>query len=143
MGFRTLVRAGVVATLTTYSTANPTLLRKVWTGRPGSLSIGELPCAWIDAVDAERIPHANGIRQSQLVARVTFADVVPDGPEAEARSDILIDAILDALTADYHSAGGNSITEPRAYAERLVSEGPVPYLAVDIEVLAYVAEGRA
>lgn len=142
MSFRTDTRAGVVGTLNTYATANPTVLRSVRTARPASLSTGELPCAWIESIDATRIGHSMQIRQTELLVTVTLADVVPDSQEQVIRADILVDALEDALTADYHSSSGYAITEPIGYSQRLVDEGGIPYAATDYSIRAYIGEGR-
>lgn len=140
--YRTLARAGVYSVLTAYAAANPTLLRGTTTARPASLSTGELPCAWIDAVNAAAVRHFNSIRQQDLEVIVTLADVVPDSQEEEARADVLIDALMDAFTAGYHTVDGFSIAEVRSYTSRLIEEGAVPYAAVDFSVIVNTAEGR-
>lgn len=142
MSFRTDVRAGVMSTLNTYAAANPSVLRGVHRARPASLSAGELPCAWIEAIDSPSIVHSMQIRQTNLIVTVTLADVVPDSDEQAVRADTLVDGLEDALTADFHSASGNAITEPTGYAQRLVTEGPVPYAATDYYLRAYIGEGR-
>lgn len=142
MSFRTDVRAGVMSTLNTYAAAHSSALRGVYTARPPSLSTGELPCAWIDSIDAPRISHFQGIRQTELLVSVVLADVVPDSAEQAIRADALVDGLEDALTADFHSAGGRTITEPISYRQLLVDEGAVPYAATEYSIRAYIAEGR-
>lgn len=140
MSFRTLVRAGVVTTLNAYKTANPTQLRRVGTARPASME--ELPCAWVDSIDARRIDHYSGLRQTELLVSVVLADNIVDSEEEIIRADALVDGLEDALTAAYHSASGESIVEPIGYRQLLITEGPVPYAATEYQLRATLAEGR-
>jgi len=139
MGYRTDLRAALVSTLQTFATANPTELIRVYTARPEALN--ELPCAYVDSINAV-VAYFPGVRQQHLVATVTLADKVPDGPEAEARMDVLADALLDTFTAAYHMVDGYSITQATGYTERLVQDATVPYLGLDYVIDLDIGQGR-
>lgn len=144
--FRENVRAGISGTLTSWKTANPTLLRKVWQVRPESFTLGDLPCAVIGTM-SESITTMNGIRQRQLDGfTVELVDRTPDNLEAAARMDVLVDALLDYLTAAYHSASGTSIVEPIGVSDGgsgAIGEGQnVFWYSNLISFRGYVAEGR-
>lgn len=144
--FREDVRAGINATLAAWRTANPKLLRKVWQARPDSFTLGDLPCAVIGNL-TETIQTQNGIRQRMMTGfSVELVDRSPENIEAALRLDLLVDALLDYITAAYHMASGTSIVEPIGVLDGnigLISEGPNVYWVSSILTFrAYVAEGR-
>lgn len=143
--FREDVHNGIVTTLTAFKTANPTLLRQVWHARPGSYTLGELPAAVIGNL-TETIATANGIRQRMFTGfTVELVDRAPDSQEADDRMNVLIDALLDYLTAAYHMASGTSIVEPIGVTDgdSGISEATNLYWYSNVITFrAYVAEGR-
>lgn len=143
--FREDARAGISATLSAWQAANPTLLRKVWQVRPESFTLGDLPCAVLGNF-SETITTMNGIRQRVLDGfTVELVDRTPDNAEAAARMDVLVDAMLDYLTAAYHAASGTSILEPIGVSDggSGVSEATnLSWYANLITFRGYVAEGR-
>ena len=88
----------------------------------------------------------NGIRQRQMDGfTVTLVDRAPDSAEADDRMNLLIDAMLDYLTAAYHSASGTSIVEPIAVNDGDIGISEATNLSWFSNVItfrAYVAEGR-
>lgn len=144
--FRTQVQNGLKDLLDDFQEANPTLLRAVWTARPASFSVGELPCAYIDRFN-ESATHANGIRQRRISPTVTLVDVAPDSQEAESRMTLLVDALWDVFTAGFHSASATSILTPTSVVDDDtgdVEEGGVHYVSnTFVFAETYVAEGRS
>lgn len=143
MSFRTDTRAGVMTVLNAYKTANagtPAQLRRVNTARPASQE--ELPCAWIDSIDATQIRHYQGLRFDDLLVSVVLADNIVDSTEEVIRADALVDALEDALTAGYHAINGQSILEPISYRQTLITEGPVNYAGTEFLLRATQAVGR-
>jgi hypothetical protein len=148
--FRERVRAGMATTLGLFKIANPTLLRKVWSVRPDSYTLGDLPCIAIGDL-TETIGDGagpfQGIRQRKMTGfTVSIVDRTPDNTEAANRSDILVDALMDYLTDAYHMAGGTSLVTPLG-----VEDGPsgsvseAPNLSWYSQVLIFeatIAEGR-
>jgi hypothetical protein len=144
--FRQDVHAGIVTTLGTFRTANPTLLRKVWHARPGSFTLGELPCAVLGSM-TESITTMNGIRQRRMDGfTIEIVDRSPDNEEADDRMNALIDALMDYVTGAYHMASGTSIVEPIGVTDGdtgAISEGSnVFWYSNVIGFRAYVMEGR-
>jgi hypothetical protein len=144
--FRQDVQAGIMTTLGAFKTANPTLLRKVWPVRPGSFTLGDLPCAVVGNL-TESIATENGIRQRRMESfTVEIVDRVPDNAEALVRMNLLVDAMLDYITAGYHMASGTSIVEPIGVQDGdsgALGEGTNVYWFSNlITFRAYVAEGR-
>ena len=92
------VAAGLLSILNTYRTANPSLLRKAWGARPGS--IGDVPAAWVSIGD-ETILHTNQTRQRTFSPSVTVVDTFADNEQTAARLDILTDGLVDAFTAGF------------------------------------------
>lgn len=143
--FRQQVHAGIVSTLTAFKAANPTLLRQVWHARPSSFTLGELPCAVLGNL-TETISTSQGIRQRQFTGfTVELVDRSPDNMESDDRMNQLVDAMLDYLTAAYHTASGTSIVEPIGVADGDrgdIAESAAHWFSNVITFRAYVAEGR-
>lgn len=143
--FREDVRSGIVSTLRAFQAANPDLVRQVWPVRSQNVVLGDFPALTVGDL-TESIATSNGVRQRLMDGfSVTLTDVVPDSLEASNRGDLLVDAILDWLTAAYHMASPTSIVEPVG-----VSDGEGPYSGGQnvelydqvIRFRAYVMEGR-
>ncbi len=83
--------AALVAILQDEQTANPTLLRKVYSSRPGSF--GETPAAYVGARH-ETITHDAGTRTRQF-GNLTF--VVVDSYRDNAQTGDLLDELVDNL----------------------------------------------
>jgi hypothetical protein len=143
--FRQDVHAGILSTLTLFRTANPTLLRAIWHARPASYTLGELPAAVLGDF-TESIAVRNGVRQRQMDGfTVTLVDRAPDAQEADDRMNALIDALMDYITAAYHSASGTSIVEPIGVSDGDVGISEATNLSWYSNVItfrAYVMEGR-
>ena len=138
--FREQLVTGIYATLNNFALANPTLLRRVWKARPGSFA-GELPLAYIGSRDATWI-YSAGVRQWHATPSVVVVDAVPDGPEAEARMDVLIDGLIDAFTRDYHGVSGTSILQANGVTELDMSDSGTHLLGEQIQLTGDIAEGR-
>lgn len=102
--FRSDIVAAIRAVLVARQAASPTLLRAVFTSRPGAF--GETPLAYIGGRD-ERITFAGQTRTrtfSGLTAVVV--DSLPDASEEADRMDDLIDLLVDDFTAAVRVGGG-------------------------------------
>jgi hypothetical protein len=107
--FRQDIHSAIVATLLAWKAANPTLLRAVWHARPASFTLGELPCAVLGDM-TETITTMNGVRQRQMTGfTVMLVDRSPDSQEADDRMNLLVDALMDYLSANVHMA--SALTE--------------------------------
>lgn len=144
--FRSDIHAGLIATLAAFRAANPTILRKIWHARPASYTLGELPCAVVGNL-TESITTLNGIRQRRMDGfTVEIVDRAPDSQEADDRMNLLVDAIMDHLTAGYHMASPKSIVEPIGVTDgdAGITEGTnLAWYSNVIVFRAYIAEGRA
>jgi hypothetical protein len=137
--FRVDVVTGIVSTLNTYKSSNPTLLRDVHTARPAH--IGETPVAWLGNRNETEV-HTTGLRDRVISVDVVVADVVPDNEQAAGRMDILWDALADAFTAAPHLVSSSSVAEVTTIAEGEVDYGGVPYRVLIFTVQAIKSEGR-
>ncbi|MEO8549312.1 MAG: hypothetical protein ABI678_05050 [Kofleriaceae bacterium] len=104
----TTARVDVVASLRTVllarQTASPTLLRAVYSARPGSFP--ETPCAYIGNRD-ERIQFTAQTRTRTFAGlTVTIVDTLIDAVETEDRMDILIDLLVADFTTARNLVGG-------------------------------------
>jgi hypothetical protein len=144
--FRQNVRAGITTTLGLFKAANPTLLRKIWRVRPESFTLGDLPAMTVGNL-TESIATTNGVRQRQMDGfTVEITDNVADNTETSNRGDLLVDAIMDFLTANYHMASGTSIVEPIGVTDGesgAVGEGQnLFWYSQILSFRAFVMEGR-
>lgn len=141
--FRQNAVAGILATLTAFRAANPTLLLGIAGARPKSPIQLDLPGAYVDSAN-ETISFGGGIRTRTLSGlSVVVLIPVSDNNEASTFSDLLIDGLVDAFTAAYHSADGSSLTLPTTVTEEAVDEGGAHVLGQRITFgTTFKAEGR-
>ena len=101
--FRTDTVTGIEAVLTTFRTANPTLLLGVHRARPESFP--DLPAAYISN-RPESITHDSGTRTRTMQPSVVVVRRITDNEEAMAAFDTLVDLLVDAFTAVPQFAAG-------------------------------------
>lgn len=118
------VVSAIVAILQEESTANPTLLRKVYSSRPGSF--GETPVAYVGG-RSEVIDHDAGTR-TRTMAGLTFTivDSYRDNAQTGDLLDELVDNIVDRFDLSTNvQRVGSSILEITAVTDVDVNvEGP-------------------
>lgn len=140
--FRQDVNDALAAVLTSFQSANPGLLRHVYTERPGSFATGELPCAWVDA-EPETISYTAGTRTRTIGATVGIADASPEAEEFSDRINFLVDALVDAYTAAYAQAGPGSLLQLSAVQDVDIPEGAVHLSGVQLVFApTFKTEGR-
>lgn len=100
---------GLVAVLEAFQAANPTLLRKVYSRRPGSFD-GEKPVAFVGNRD-ELILHTSGTRQRTFAPTVVIVDVFGDNEQSAGRMDALVDGLVDTFTANPHAIDGAVLSQ--------------------------------
>lgn len=139
--FRQQTVTGILAVLTAFKTANPTILAGVYAAPPKSGTVVDTPHAYIaDRPEADTIAH--DIRTRSLSVTVVLRDFVPDNLQAVLRMDALVDGLIDAFTLNYHAAGGYSITAQTGTASAAIPEQEVPMLTEEITVSSVITEGR-
>lgn len=128
--FRQQQVAGLVTLLTTFRSANPTMLKSIRLTRPEAMA--DVPAAFVGARD-EAVAQDGGLRTRRFATSIVLVDRVANNVETENRMDALIDAILDLLSANPHAASGQTIVSPTAVNEYALPEGQnVEYLANEI-----------
>lgn len=139
---RTDFVTGLVSVLNTYKTANPTLLRGVYTARPEG-SAFEKPCAYIGNRD-ETTAHDSGLRTRTFVGlTVWILDTFPVNQETADRMDVLVDGLQDAFTNAPHAGGGNTVISVTSVQDTEVTMGDAIYrAAVFTFASGVVQEGR-
>ena len=101
--FRADTVAGIKAVLDAFVAAHPTLLLRAYSARPESFP--DLPCAYVD-YRSEAINHSQGVRDRQLNGlSFKVVDRITNNDETMQRMDILVDALIEHLTA-YPQLGG-------------------------------------
>lgn len=140
--FRQLVSAGLLAVLTAFRDANPTLLKGVRSARPNSYDTVDKPGAFLDGGN-ETLTWPQSQRQRDLGTTVTVFTAVPDIAEGQNGMDVLIDGLLDAFTHAYHAASGRSIVLPTSIAQVELQDGRgASYLGYTFTFSNTVQEGR-
>lgn len=139
---RTDFVTGLVSVLNTYKTANPTLLRAVYTARPAGPAF-EKPCAYVGSRD-ETTTHDSGLRTRTFVGLTLWIlDTFPDNQQTADRMDILVDGLQDAFTAAPHAGGGNTVISVTSVNDTEVTMGEAIYrAAVFTFAQGVVQEGR-
>jgi hypothetical protein len=128
MGARAEFVAGLVSVLNTYKTANPTLLRGVYTARPDGVAF-EKPAAWVGNRD-ETTRHDSGIRTRNFPGlTVWVADTFPVDQQTQDRMDVLVDGLQDAFTNAPHAGGGNTVIAVTSVSDTEVAMGEAIYRA--------------
>ena len=135
MGFRANVTAALVAVAQTYATANPTLLRKVESARPGGFA--ELPCAFVGTRNETVLLPGGDVMQRTIRPTLFVVDNAPDNIEAAERMDALADALLLAYAAAYHQVSGSTLLTPVGLEDVELEVGTVSYpgFAITFEAL--------
>ena len=95
--FRADVRAGLVTATQAFITANPTLLRRVFTTRPTSFNT-DMPFAYIDLL-AETATHTAGTRERVMAPSVVIVSRPLENEQQVAAWDVLVDALADHFTS--------------------------------------------
>lgn len=105
--FRADARAALVAILEDQKSATPTLLRKVWTARPGAFN--ETPCAYIAGLN-ERITWDAGTRIRVFdSAEIWIVDTYNEA--AIQVRDQIADALVDTFNTNIQRVA-NAIIQP-------------------------------
>jgi hypothetical protein len=108
--FRQDVVAALVVILRAQATATPTLLRKVWTSRPGTYN--ELPLAYIGPRD-ETITWDAGTRTRTMdgMTVIVVDNFVSDAGQVGDRMDELVDLLVDRFNTQTSAAVPSAIIE--------------------------------
>jgi len=139
--FREQFVNAMIAFLLGFAAANPTLLRKVYAARPGSLAAGDLPAAFIGDRDARLIYYPGPI-QWNAVPSVTLVDATPDSPQASLRMDTLVDGLVMVIASYPHLVSATSVITLDATNTVPFGEGPTELIAEELHFAADIAQGR-
>lgn len=138
--FRQDFRAGLLSVATTYQTANSTLVATVYSYPPESFAT---PCVYIDKKIDEKIVHDQGVRFRVLTGSMVLVTKLLSNKQATDEQDVLVDGLMDALTATPHAASGQTLIEPSAVTDTEIAAGDgVRYAAAIITVEGSIQEGR-
>ena len=139
--FRTDVGDGLLAILNAFIAANPTLLVRAYRARPSG-PIADLPMAYIEG-RPERVTHVQGVRTRTMTPSVVVIDRNTDNAETMARLDVLVDALLDAFTAEPH------VTPATIWDEMTIADEPFDVGETEFAAVRFtfgdlsIAEGRS
>lgn len=138
MGFRTNLRSGVKTVLDTVQAANPTVLVHVYDHPPASL---HTPCGYVEKEVSERIQHTSGLRIRTATVRVVLVNKQSTNEQATDEQDVLLDLVLDALTAD-PDAVTDCLIEPVSVEDTEIVLADTRYPAVVVTVQGIEQRGR-
>ncbi len=140
-------QTAILAVVTPFAAANPTLIRAVRSVKPRSLTTAESPCFWIGEM-TETITHANGIRTRTFSGLTCiWADQMGEQIESNDRANFAADVLTDLFTANFHAAGGATGLQHIGTRDVDISEavGGGQYIALEFSFApnTAVAEGRS
>lgn len=139
--FRQDFRTGVAGVATAYVTANPGLLTAAYDFPPESYAT---PMVYLEKKIEERIVHTEGIRFRVLTGQLVIVNKLMSNAQATHEQDVLVDGLMDALTAAPHAASGASLIEPVGVTDTEITAGEgVRYAAAVITVEGSIQEGRS
>jgi hypothetical protein len=128
-------------------TASPTLLRAVYTARPGSFP--ETPCAYIAGRDEQISYSAQTVERLMAGLQVVVVDSLQDASEEGDRMDILVDLLFEDFLGAFASVSpGGGLLQLTSIADTDVTltgaTGEVTYRgAIFTFGLTFVRLGRA
>ena len=138
--FRQDFRAGLFSVISTYQAANPTLLLHVYDYPPESYNT---PCAYIEKAIPEAMEHDSGTRRRVLTGQIVIVNKHISNAQATHEQDVLIDGLIDALTATPHAASASTLTEPTGVTEVPIADpNGGQYSGAVIAVKGAIQEGR-
>lgn len=94
--FRRDIADGILSMVNTFIAANPSLLVRVYRARPPGLA--DFPCAYIEN-RPEDVVHDVQTRTRVMSPSLVVVDRITDNAETMLRMDILVDKLLDQITA--------------------------------------------
>ena len=140
-GFRQALQMGLMTTLKDYRTANPTIVHRVSSVRPGTFA-GEIPLFYLGMID-EQDTLTQGTWRRLLEAEVFYVDVQPDPDQLNNRQNFAVDTVMDALASAFHAADPRAIMEPLVEVEpRDFDEHGALYAGVMFKIRGYITVGR-
>lgn len=138
--FRVDFRAGLKSILDTVQAANPTLLLHVYNYPPESYNT---PCAYVEKAIPETADHMSGVRQRVLRGQIVIVNKLISNAQTTSEQDVLVDLIVDAITAAPHAASGSTLVEYDGVTEVPIADpNGGQYSGAVIAVKGAIAEGR-
>jgi hypothetical protein len=125
--FRSDIATGIFSVLDVYRTANPSRLVRAYRARPSSVG-PDLPCAWVDG-RPETIAHDSTVRTRTMTPSVLVVRDGGDNAEDALAFDQLVDALVDAFTAQPQFAA-TTIWSRMAVSDEEVQVGDYLFPAV-------------
>ena len=144
-GFRQAVSNGIVALVTAFAAANPTIVRSVKTRRPSSFA-GEasLPVFYIGDM-SESVATSQGVRTRTFDGFSAYlVDQLGTITDSDARMDFAADVFADLFTLNLHAASGRSLVTHTATRDTQEDDNGILYPALEFTFgLTEIAEGRS
>lgn len=130
-----------------YKTAHPTLLRKVWSARPGSF--GDVPCMFLGRRSELSPDDDTGTATREITLEVVVVDTFGDNEQTTDRMDVVVDGLATLLRSNtYVSVSGgvvdavSSVDDGEITVTNPVTGISLYYRSATLLVKAHIQEGR-
>jgi len=143
-GFRQSVQAGLKSIVTTFATANPTIIRSVRTVRPPSFGGStSLPVFFIGDMN-ESITTTQGLRTRTFSGFSAYlVDQLGTIDDSNDRMNFAADVLADLFSQNVHAASGLSIFQHTGTNDFEFEDGAARYPALEFTFAeTKLAEGR-
>jgi len=138
--FRAQFRAGLKTVLDTVKAANPSALLEVREYPPESY---HTPLAYVEKGVNETLQHTSGVRIRTLRGNIVLVNKLVSNDQATDEQDVLVDLVLDALTAAPRAASASTLIQPVSVTDtELQDANGNRYAAAVIGVEGVIQEGR-
>jgi hypothetical protein len=138
--FRAQFRAGLKTVLDTVKSANPSALLEVREYPPESY---HTPLAYVEKGVNETLQHTSGVRIRTLRGNIVLVNKLVSNDQATDEQDVLVDLVLDALTAAPRAASASTLIQPVSVTDTELSDNNGNrYAAAVIGVEGVIQEGR-
>lgn len=114
----------LVAILEAFRTAQPTIIRKVWSSAPPNLA-GERPFVYVGDI-TEEVRNDSGLRMTDYTGSVGYVDIMSDNSEAGDRAMVFFDYMRDLFSANARGISTGELTQTGAREEEL-AQGPLRF----------------
>lgn len=138
--FRQNLRSGLFQLLSAWHAvgSNALLVRQVHDHRPPKF---DPPEAFIGDF-VEELSVSGHVLQRNYTATVEVVAASFDNQEQLRLHDVIVDSLVEYLTARWHGVTANSLQEPATIADIAVDIGGVPYYVTRITIKGFEGTGR-
>ena len=138
-GWRSDVRDTFMVSLTAFMAANPTLVDQIYKSCPPSLA--DRRVIFIGGI-TEEITQDPGVRRRACEVTLVCTAQLGDSTEVTDDLEVMADALVDYLTANYGLTGALTYQEPVRTTTTELNESGTYIPAIAVVARAYIQQGR-